>query len=235
MSAAEPVEGQAVTCMHSSWTARRDGVVVAYVPPAAASGHDYPAWIVAYPPSDDEHPAVQALAIYDGLHRGLFRADELGAVVESSTAVTTVEATVAETATDDVPDGGVTWWECPRPGCDTVMGEAGPVDPDDDYDPVREHVEGHERDDERRGVWLHEVCRTEVKIPDGGDLYDTIAAHEASCADVRGIVGEVSAVGLWLAVGEHKQILDGLAVNADRRSFAAALRAVADVIEGGAQ
>lgn len=57
-----------------------------------------------------------------------------------------------QASADDVPDGGATWWECPRSGCDTVIGEAGPVDPDDDYDPVREHVEGHERDDEGHEV-----------------------------------------------------------------------------------
>ena len=196
-------DGQRVSCAHRSWMARRAGVVLTVVPPAAAAGHDYTAYVVEYPPSNNEHPAVQALAIYGGMHRGLFRAEELEPV-----------------SPDVAPTGGATWWECPRPDCTTVIGEAGPVDPHDDYDPVREHVEGHERDDERRGetVPAHEAVHPRRALDDGW--------------------GHVPALTLWAEVLQVPELIDALAAVARAvtpAQGAAILRAAANVLDGGAK
>jgi hypothetical protein len=137
----EPVDGQYVSCMHRTWTTRRTGVVVAVVPPASAAGHDYVAFIIEYPPSVDEHPAVQALAIYNGRHRGLFRADELQPVSADDTPPAT-DTDVVEHLTGTVPT--VDEYRCPVDGCDFHILAAGPVE-FDEPDHFAEEVEAHRR------------------------------------------------------------------------------------------
>lgn len=96
--------GQYAYCQHRSWPVRRTGFVVAVVPPASADGHDYVAYVLEYPPSVDDHPAVQALAIYGGMHRGVFRAEELQPV-PSDDAPPATDADVVAHLTGVLPDG----------------------------------------------------------------------------------------------------------------------------------
>lgn len=78
----------------------------------------------------------------------------------------------------DAPVQSSEWFECDRPGCDTVMGSVGDPDPEDDYDPfgdydpIGEHIAQHEYEDQHTEEciasgrhYLHDgvgacVCRT---------------------------------------------------------------------------
>jgi len=94
-------------------------------------------------------------------------------------------------------------YTCPEPGCDFHIAADGPVDIDEP-DPFQEEVDEHRR------------------------------SHESDPRDAeRGTVGEVSVTQLWIAAGPHLKLFDALDINADRRAFAAAMRAVADVIDPG--
>lgn len=140
-----------------------------------------------------------------------YYADELAPVRTDDTVPATdeevVEYMTSSTVAANRDARGVEEYECPVNGCDFHILAAGPLDPDEP-DHFAESVEDHQR------------------------------SHEAETDPrdaLRDIVGEVSLLDVWQAVGPHMKLVDGLDIRADRRSFAAALRAVADVLDGGAR
>jgi len=230
----EPVEGQYVSCMHRSWTARRTGIVVAVVPPAAAEGHDYVGYVVQYPPSPDEHPAVQALAIYNGQHRSMFRAEELQPV-SSDDAPPATDAEVVEHITGVLaPDEprNVDEYECPVDGCDFHILAAGPVDidePDPFQESIDEHVRGHEPEvDEFRCP----IDGFTTAVDEDQDAH--VRAHMMEDKGMHPGWGDVGAVDFMLAAHGLFGIFDIFPMSRPPAEVAAKLHAVARVLEGGA-
>lgn len=98
-------------------------------------------------------------------------------------------------------------WHCDVEGCDFHIMAAGPVDIDDE-DPFQLEIDAH-----RRG-------------------------HETDPRDaVRGVVGEVPALPIWVALREVGTVYDALVALRDlpAADVARALRSVADVLDGGAR
>lgn len=211
----QPIEGQYVSCMHETWAARRTGVVIAIVPPASAAGHDYIGYVVQYPTSTDEHPAVQALAIYNGQHRGLFRAEEMWPV-SSDDAPPATDAEVVQHITGvlapEPEASNIDEYRCPVEGCTFHTFAAGPVDIDEP-DLFQESVDEH-----RRGHAPEEPVYQPGREP----------------RDVHPGWYEVPTIPLWMALRTVPSVLNALtAVMATPPAgVAQALRAVADVLAG---
>ncbi|MFD2028964.1 hypothetical protein [Promicromonospora aerolata] len=163
--------GQYVSCQHDTWPARRTGVVIDVVPPATAFGHDFTAYIVAYPPSADEHPAVQALAIYDGQHRGIFRAEELRPVSADDAPPTTGADAVGYVT-------GRRFYYCPVLGCDHIIGNHG----DDDF--ARE-VEAHRRTHHQMPAGAADRLLAAIRELDGEEPTGALTGEPGAHSEAR--------------------------------------------------